>query len=167
MPNWCSNTLEIEASPKQLVEDWWLIDITDRSKDTYWVSTYIFNLHKILPEYYTKPYEEKDFDDQWDYDKNVDLTWSKWNFEMEVTDNSDKFYSSFGTARSPPDKLLKKFWRLSNISFNLHYEEPWCDFEWDLDFYNWSFFEDQYDYILVCDYCNEKNDEAKYIDDIW
>jgi len=181
MPNFCSNTLDIEASPKQLVEDWWLIDISTPDVDN--ISTYIFNLHKILPEYYTKPYEEYEtkkiddfwiehsitdntFDDQRDYNKNIELTGSKWNFEMEVIDNESNFYSSFDTARSPPDKLLKAFWKLSWIEFNMHYEEPWCDFEWDIDYYNWSFYENQYNYIPICDYCDKKKQEAKWIDDI-
>jgi len=148
MANWNSNYITIEATPEQLVQDWWLIKVTEEDKC---VTDYRFNLHKLYPEKYPEPFkkvyithndkgellvdrfwamrtiESNNFDELWDYDWFIENVWCKWDFIMELTpvDSNWNFYAGFKTPRSPPTELLRRFINMSKIDLECEYKEPW------------------------------------------
>ena len=182
MPNWCFNELDINSSLINLVNDKWLI----KTWEEYWVSSFIFNLHKLYPEKYPKEYKtwkymnqdipwqyhwkvDNTFEKYWDYNWCVSNIGTKWVPTLEtICNDNENAYFTFESARWPPDEMLKTFWKLSWIWFQLYYEEEWNWFEWDLEF-DWKEIikDETRDYIHRCSDCEEKQEDVKYIDEIW
>jgi len=183
MPNRCSNLLEINKTTNELVDEWWLIELKPEER---WVTTYSFNLHKLFPEKYKKPYKEykyyfrnkttwkidstihNTFEEEWDYDWCIENIWTKWYFEMEtIKVNDEDFISSFETAWSPPTAIIQRFSELSKIEWRLEYEESGMWFQWVIDFIDWWYEDYEEDYQARCDTCEKKKDDVTYYDNIW
>lgn len=186
MPNRNANYLNIKDSPNNLVKNWWLIETTDNSKYGCWFRAFRFNLHKIFPDKFNKPYRKykcnnssewktdeilywNTFDDLHDYAWYIENVWTKWDFDMdcEKSKDSKQFYSYFDTARSPPNELLKTFHNQSNIWLINEYEEPWIWFEWKLDCSNWIISDSLSDYIQICSLCEKKDVSVIYNEKSW
>ena len=181
MPNYCYNSLEIEATAQQLLDDKWIVQVTNYESDA---SLYRFNLHKLFPEKYPEEYTEWKFQSDkhkwcwdWEVDNTFDMHWdytwciknigTKWLFDMYNHSKPDEFFNtSFETAWSPPTWLIQKFAEMSKLNLELEYEEPSNDFEWTMIWANGDFHDDQRQYQATCE-CDYKWEDVKYYDDPW
>lgn len=179
MPNYCYNSMTIEASPEQLVQDWWLVK-TEEETNWHKYDQYQFNLHKLFPKQFPEEFEKWSYDyvnsqqsmkapdtfaKYWDYDWCVNNLWSKWipHFTHEENISVEwHFFSCYDTARSPVLQLLEEFHKQSWINLECEYEEPWNCFEWTFTCEDWECMDDEREYITPCEVCEEKEESTAW-----
>jgi hypothetical protein len=134
MPNWCSNSLQVDPNgDKQAISEF-----------REWLGSDGFTLNKIKPmpselEGTTSPtpkgeeenanlLAEKYGASNW-YDWRLNNWGTKWDVEADVDDDDSLIRISFDSAWSPPQlavaELAAKF---PNLQFRLSYEEPGMGF---------------------------------------
>jgi hypothetical protein len=124
MPNWCNNNLTITGDKKNLdrikfyLED---IEKKDDSSPGIFVTLVGRDQSISLTEY------EKG---GW-YNSNVEYWGCKWDVSYEdanINYSDDSITMSFDSAWSPPVRFIERLGELFDVSCELYYEEPGCDF---------------------------------------
>jgi len=116
MPNWCSNTLTIKGSPKELSKLMKAVEITN-SEETSEHFKSLFSCHRVIP----RPASENA---NW-YNWNVDNWGSKWDLaDVERQDSeweSGALTYTFNTAWSPVPQVIEKLAK-QNKKVTIKYE---------------------------------------------
>ena len=152
MPNRCSNTLTIIADEKRLKE------VEKKITNDKWYLS--FEVLIKIPKHI-----------DYEYDFCVNRRGTKRDVvhdEIVPTKKEREIFVSFDTARSPPEQwfseLCKQF---PDVWFELYYEEPGMDFEWDMiSDWEWGYTDNERNYTHYCDMCCEKQEDAIYREDI-
>jgi len=129
MPNWCSNELKIQGSPKELSKLIKKVQIT-KSEATENHCESVFSCHRVIP----RPLDKED---EW-YEWNVANWGSKWDlndvrFDGDVDDKEVSYY--FESAWSPVvpviEALAKEF---KKLSFTYTFYETGSDYWGELEY---------------------------------
>ena len=173
MPNYCTNTLVLEATHEELNKFYIENKLVDTVKNEY---SYL-SFAKSVPQ----PENNNDW-----YNWNINNWGTKWDtcececdqvdsvFENLGTDFTNLTYH-FDTAWGPPSNWLERVAeKYKNIHFDLEYSEPGMDFwgkkeydngsfisseEMPLGEHNWSFVDEDILKNIIGKYTNEINEE--------
>lgn len=164
MPNWCYNSVVIQAPMNVLLSENWFIEVT--SENDKWPNTYMPNMHKLFPDVFTHEYKEiqipnpyregemmesSTFHASWYvtypkkhellgdsegwYNWNIINLWTKWIPDMYLDESDEATHITFDSAWSPANELFIKIAEFSWYELTNEYEEPGMAFRWTLSCY--------------------------------
>jgi hypothetical protein len=124
MPNWCNNHLTITGDNENLDRiKFYLEDIESKDNTSPGIFMALVGRDKSI--------ELNEYEHGGWYDANINYWGCKWDVsynEANITYDDESITMSFDSAWSPPINFIQHLGRLFNVSCELYYEEPGCDF---------------------------------------
>jgi hypothetical protein len=124
MPNWCNNHLTITGDKKNLDRiKFYLEDIEKKDDSSPGIFMALVGRDQSIS---LTEYEHGGW-----YDSNVEYWGCKWDVsyaEANINYGDDSITMSFDSAWSPPVRFIERLGELFDVSCELYYEEPGCDF---------------------------------------